>query len=70
MWGNLYADDARTVSKSAKGIAKMMTVTVTVFEATGLTVSEQYIDGHHAATNTGPDIPGSTARHRSSWAEV
>ena len=37
----LYADDAGTVSKSAKGLAKVMTVIVTVFEAAGLTVSEK-----------------------------
>ena len=36
----LYADDAGIVSKSAQGLAKMMTVVVTVFEAAGLTVSE------------------------------
>ena len=35
----LYADDAGIVSKSAEGLAKMMTVIVTVFEAAGLTVS-------------------------------
>ena len=37
----LYADDAGIVSKSAEGPAKMMTVIVTVFEAAGLTVSDQ-----------------------------
>ena len=36
----LYADDPGIVSKSAEGLAKMMTVIVTVFEAAGLTVSE------------------------------
>ena len=36
----LYADDAGIASKSAEGLAKMMTVIVTVFEAAGLTVSE------------------------------
>ena len=41
VWGMLYADDAGIVSKSAKGLAKMMTVIVKVFEATGLTVSEK-----------------------------
>ena len=40
-WGMLYADDAGIVSKSAEGLAKMMTVIVTVFEAAGLTVSEK-----------------------------
>ena len=37
----LCADDAGIVSKSADGLAKMMTVIVTVFEAAGLTVSEK-----------------------------
>ena len=41
VWGMLYADDARIVSKSAEVLAKMMTVIVTVFEAAGLTVSEK-----------------------------
>ena len=36
----LYADDAGNVSESAEGLAKMMTVLVTVFEAPCLTVSE------------------------------
>ena len=38
VWGMLYADDAGIVSKSADGLAKMMTVIVTVLEAAGLTV--------------------------------
>ena len=37
----LYADDAGIMSKSVDGLAKMMTVIVTVFEAAGLTVSEK-----------------------------
>ena len=41
VWGVLYADDAGNVSKSAEGLAKVMTVIVTVFEAAGLTVSEK-----------------------------
>ena len=40
VWGMLHADDAGIVFKSAEGLAKMMTVIVTVFEAAGLTVSE------------------------------
>ena len=40
VWGMLYADDAGVVSRSAEGLAKMMTVIVTVFEAASLTVSE------------------------------
>ena len=41
VWGMLYANDAGIVSKSAEGLAKMMTVIVTVFEAAGLTVSDR-----------------------------
>ena len=41
VWDMLYADDAGIASKSAEGLAKMMTVIVTVFEAAGLTVSEK-----------------------------
>ena len=36
----MSADDAGIVSRSVKGLAKMMTVIVTVFEVGGLTVSE------------------------------
>ena len=36
----LYADDAGIVFKSMEGLAKVMTVIVTVFEEAGLTVSE------------------------------
>ena len=36
-----YADDAGLVSKSAEGLAKMMAVIVTVFEAAGFTLSEK-----------------------------
>ena len=41
VWDMQYADDAGIGSKSAEGLAKMMTVIVTVFEASGLTVSEK-----------------------------
>ena len=41
VWGMLYADDAGIVSKSAEGLAKRMTVIVTVFEAASFTVSEK-----------------------------
>ena len=40
-WGMLYEDDAGIVSQSAEGLAKMMTVIVTVFEVAGLTISEK-----------------------------
>ena len=43
VWGMLYADDAGIVSKSAEGLAKMMTVIVTVFHAAGLIVSEKTV---------------------------
>ena len=41
VWGMLYDDDAGIVSKSAEGLAKIMTVIVTVFEAAGPTVSQK-----------------------------
>ena len=37
VWGMLYAEDAGIVSKPAEGLAKMMAVIVTVFEAACLT---------------------------------
>ena len=37
----LYADDAGVVSKSAEGLARMMTIIVEVFREFGLTVSER-----------------------------
>ena len=37
----LYADDAGIMSKSAEGLAKMMTVIFTVFDAAGLTVFDK-----------------------------
>ena len=43
VWVMLYADDAGIVSKSAEGLAKMMTVIVTVFHAAGLIVSEKTV---------------------------
>ena len=41
VWGMLYADDAGVVSKSADGLARMMTIIVEVFREFGLTVSER-----------------------------
>ena len=38
--GMVFADDAGIVSKFAEGLAKMMTINVTVFEAEGYTVCE------------------------------
>ena len=41
VWGMLYADDAGVVSKSAEGLARMMTIIVEVSREFGLTVSER-----------------------------
>ena len=41
VWGMLYADDAGVVSKSAEGLARMMTIIVEVFREFGLTMSER-----------------------------
>ena len=68
IWDMLYADDAGIVSKSAKGLAKMMTVIVTVFEAAGSPYSKR--NGDHAAADTESDTPDLTARHRSSNPDI
>ena len=47
----LYADDAGIVSKSAEGLAKMTTVVATVFEASGLTVTEKTTEPHASRNN-------------------
>ena len=62
VWGMFSADDAGIASKSAEGLAKIMTVIVTVFETAGLAVSEKNT-GDHTAANTGPCISGSIVRH-------
>ncbi|CAB1103101.1 unnamed protein product [Ectocarpus sp. CCAP 1310/34] len=41
VWGMLYADDAGVVSRSAEGLARVMTIIVEVFGEFGLTVSEK-----------------------------
>ncbi|CAB1110683.1 unnamed protein product [Ectocarpus sp. CCAP 1310/34] len=41
VWGMLYADDAGVVSKSADGLARMMTIIVEVFREIGLTVDRR-----------------------------
>ena len=43
----LYADDAGVVSKSADGLARMMTIIVEVFREFGLTVSERKLSLIH-----------------------
>ena len=40
IWGKLYADDACIVSRSPRGLGRMMAVFVEVFGAFGLTISE------------------------------
>ena len=40
LWGMLYADDACIVSRSTRGLGRMMAVLVEVFGAFGLTISE------------------------------
>ena len=40
IWGMLYADDACIVSRSARGLGRMMAVFAEVFGAFGLTISE------------------------------
>ena len=40
LWGMLYADDARMVSRSSEGLERTMTVIVTACSSFGLTVSE------------------------------
>lgn len=40
-WGILHTGDAGTVSKSAQGLATMMTIIVDVLEPVGLTMSEK-----------------------------
>ena len=40
IWGMLYADDACIVSRSPRGLERMMVVFVEIFGAFGLTVSE------------------------------
>ncbi|CAB1103436.1 unnamed protein product [Ectocarpus sp. CCAP 1310/34] len=62
VWGMLYADDAGVVSRSAEGLARMMTVIVEVFEKFGLTVSEKktetlLIGAKNKQTTTTPPPP-------------
>ena len=40
IWGMLYADDACIVSRSTRGLGRMMAVFVEIFGAFGLTISE------------------------------
>ena len=55
----LYADDAGVVSKSADGLARMMTIIVEVFREFGLTVSERKMEtlGEGGAAGTATAAP-------------
>ena len=41
IWGMLYADDACIVSRSPRGLGRVMAVCVEVFDASGLAISER-----------------------------
>ena len=69
VWDMFSADDAGIVSKSAEGLAKMMTVIATVFDASGLTVLETKKEENYP-TNTRPDNPRTPFLHRSGRSEV
>ena len=69
VWGMLYVDDVDIGSRSAEGLAEMMTAVVTVFKAAGLTLSERWM-GTMLLRTPGLYIPGSTVRHRTSWLEL
>ena len=43
VWGMIYADDPGIGSRSAEGLAEMMTAVVTVIKAAGLTVTEGWM---------------------------
>ena len=68
VWGMIYADDPGIGSRSAEGLAKKMS------HCDGLRSSRPHSigkeDGDDVGTNTGPNVPGSVACHRSSWPEV
>ena len=53
----LYADDASIVSRSPKGLEKMMTVIVTACAAFGLTVSEAKAEIMCLQTKGGGHVP-------------
>ena len=68
----LYADDVEIASKSAEGLAKMMTVIVTVVEAAGLAVSEQRMEATlpraRDRTSTAPSLVIEAAGQR--WGQT
>ena len=67
--GILYADDTCIASKSAEDHAKVMTTVLFVFEAAGLTVSEN-TEIMLLAADTKPETPDLTAPCRSSRAKL
>ena len=67
IWGMLCADTAEIVSMLAEGLAKMMTVIVTVSEAAGLTVSEKKTETmllRHRTRHPGPHRSSSRQQAR------
>lgn len=67
--GGLHADGTGVVSQSPVGLAKVMAVTVKVFEAAGLVVSEK-TNGDHATVDTASSTSKWTFSYRSSRSEV
>lgn len=68
MWGLSCTNDAGIVSKSAEGLAKMMTVHVAVSEATGLTIPEKetetMLPHEHQTRHPGPRPSSLKRQHR------
>lgn len=70
------ADDTGVVNNSTEGLAKTVTIIVTVFEpTTGLTVFSEtnveamVLQAPDGATSAGRNVSDSTARHRSNAGE-
>ena len=59
-----YADDAGISSKSEEGLAKMMAIVVTVFDAAGLSVSEKKADTMLLQTRDHPGLHRSSSKQR------
>ena len=68
VWGMLFADDAGIVSRSAEGLANMMSHRDCLGSSRPHDIRKE--DGDDVVTNTGANVPGSTGRHGSSWPEV
>ena len=56
LWGMLSADDAGIVSRSSKGLERMMTMIVTACSAFGLTVSESKTESMCLKTKGGGKV--------------